>query len=168
MILTEYESGVAVFSQGDVGREWFIILSGQVMIQITKTGMMVDMFKICSLTTGAGFGELALINDAPRTASVVTEIRTELIRVDKWDYDRIMKCSHENDVKEKILFLKRTEPFRGWDEGSIKKIAQEAKWRRFKIGETIYTIGQKLTDVYFVRKGYCNVMADYEMVWTLS
>jgi CRP-like cAMP-binding protein len=64
------------------------------MIQLTKPGAK-EMIKICSLTTGAGFGELALINDAPRTASVITEIKTELIRVDKLDYDRIMKSSHE-------------------------------------------------------------------------
>jgi CRP-like cAMP-binding protein len=88
MTVSEYEPGRAVFSQGDEGHEWFIILTGQVMIQITKTGLVKDMFKICSLTSGAGFGELALINDAPRTASVITELKTELIRVAKWDYDR--------------------------------------------------------------------------------
>jgi Rap guanine nucleotide exchange factor 4 len=77
-----------VFNQGDVGHEWFIIMSGQVMIQLSKTGYEKDMMKICSLTTGSGFGELALINDAPRTASVITEHRTDLIKVAKWDYDR--------------------------------------------------------------------------------
>jgi hypothetical protein len=81
MTMSQYEPGHAVFNQGDAGQEWFIILTGQVVIQ--KDGKT-----LVSLTTGAGFGELALINDAPRSASVITEIKTELIRVDKWDYDR--------------------------------------------------------------------------------
>jgi CRP-like cAMP-binding protein len=83
MTIGVYEAGSAVFSQGDEGKEWIIIMSGQVMIQITKTGLAKDMFKICSLTGGAGFGELALINDAPRTASIITELKSELIRVAK-------------------------------------------------------------------------------------
>jgi hypothetical protein len=39
------------------------------MILLSKTGDPADNFKICSLTSGSGFGELALINDMPRTAS---------------------------------------------------------------------------------------------------
>jgi hypothetical protein len=42
------------------------------MIQLSKTGDPADNFKICSLTSGSGFGELALINDMPRTASGIT------------------------------------------------------------------------------------------------
>jgi CRP-like cAMP-binding protein len=67
-------------------------MSGQVMIQLSKTGDPADNFKICSLNQGAGFGELALINAIPRTASVIAEEKTELIRVAKWDYDRFVYC----------------------------------------------------------------------------
>jgi CRP-like cAMP-binding protein len=47
-----------------------------------------DTTKLCSLYAGAGFGELALINEAPRSASVIAELKSELIRIDKVDYDR--------------------------------------------------------------------------------
>lgn len=114
MTLEHFEAGkngmsegyikTTVFVQGDAGYDWYIIFSGQVMIQITKTGDLKgtgdlhrfhdiprfypDMFKVATLTTGAGFGELALINDAPRTATVTAELKTELLRVGKEDYDR--------------------------------------------------------------------------------
>jgi hypothetical protein len=68
-------------------------MSGQVEIRISKTGLNADAKKICSLTTGSGFGELALINELPRTASVITELKTELLRVKKWEYERYMTNS---------------------------------------------------------------------------
>jgi hypothetical protein len=68
-------------------------MSGQVKIELSKTGDPADAFKICSLEKGAGFGELALINDSPRTASIITEKKTELIKVAKWDYDRFTAVS---------------------------------------------------------------------------
>jgi CRP-like cAMP-binding protein len=68
-------------------------MSGQVKILISKTGDPLDQIKICSLTPGAGFGELALVNAIPRTASVIAEEKTELIRVAKWDYDRFVSSS---------------------------------------------------------------------------
>lgn len=123
MALNEYEAGRAVFKQGEIGTAWYIIISGQVMVQITKTGNLADLFKIASLGVGVGFGELALINDKPRTATVVTEMKTELIRVEKADYNRIMKFSHEKDVKEKVMFLQRTMPFHDWTIASLKTIA---------------------------------------------
>jgi CRP/FNR family cyclic AMP-dependent transcriptional regulator len=163
MTSVEYEAGQTVFSQGDVGEEWYIIQTGMVKILLSKTGDPIDNFKICSLTSGAGFGELALVNAIPRTASVIAEETTELIRVAKFDYERIMKSSHEEDVHEKIVFLKKTEPFKQWSIGLLKEMAQEAKWVSFKIGEELVTEGECSDYMYFLRKGCCNVFAKYEM-----
>jgi CRP-like cAMP-binding protein len=55
-----------VFKQGDDGSEWFIILSGQVHVFLSKTGVQEDSFKISTMNVGQGFGELALEKDVPR------------------------------------------------------------------------------------------------------
>lgn len=106
---------------------------------------------------------MALVNAIPRTASVIAEEKTELIRVAKFDYDRIMKSSHEKDVHEKIVFLKKTEPFADWSFGLLKEIAQGAKWVTFKVGEELVTEGECSDYVYFLKNGECNVYAEYVM-----
>jgi hypothetical protein len=74
-----------------------------------------------------------------------------------------MKSSHEKDVREKVMFLKRTAPFQEMSDGAIKKFAFESKWVKFNIGEVICVQGQPLNDLFFVRKGECKILADYEL-----
>jgi CRP-like cAMP-binding protein len=90
MTLSVFDEGVAVFNQGEIGNEWFIILTGQVNVLLSKTGNPADAFQIATLNTGAGFGELALVNDKARSASVITNAKTELLCIDKWDYNRFV------------------------------------------------------------------------------
>jgi signal-transduction protein with cAMP-binding, CBS, and nucleotidyltransferase domain len=74
-----------------------------------------------------------------------------------------MKSLHEKDVREKVMFLKRTAPFQEMSDGAIKKFAFESKWVNFKIGDVICVQGQPLNDLFFVRKGECKILADYEL-----
>jgi hypothetical protein len=63
LILRDYEANRAIFRQGDHGTAWYILLSGQVAVQITTTGRLEDSREVVRLPAGVGFGELALMND---------------------------------------------------------------------------------------------------------
>lgn len=60
------EAGKVLVDQGDTGREAFVILSGTASVR--RNGR-----KIASLGMGDPFGEMALLDHGPRTASVVAE-----------------------------------------------------------------------------------------------
>jgi CRP/FNR family cyclic AMP-dependent transcriptional regulator len=58
--------GRTLIKQGDVGRECFVLVEGQVRVE--RNGR-----KIASLGPGAYFGELSLLDKGPRTATVTAE-----------------------------------------------------------------------------------------------
>ncbi len=65
----EYRSGEPVFYQGDPGLGMYIIQDGSVSIQIT--GKEGEAREFAVLSDGDFFGELALIDESPRSADAV-------------------------------------------------------------------------------------------------
>ncbi|KAI4805962.1 hypothetical protein KUCAC02_010554 [Chaenocephalus aceratus] len=80
------KAGTVLFSQGEEGTSWYIILKGSVNVVIYGKGV------VCTLHEGDDFGKLALVNDAPRAASIVLrEDNCHFLRVDKEDFNRILR-----------------------------------------------------------------------------
>ncbi|XP_033735691.1 LOW QUALITY PROTEIN: rap guanine nucleotide exchange factor 4-like [Pecten maximus] len=90
------KSGTALFNQGDEGKSWYIILKGSVNVVIYGRGV------VCTLHEGDDFGKLALLNDAPRAATIVLrEDNCHFLRVDKDDFNRILRDVEANTVRLK-------------------------------------------------------------------
>lgn len=66
--LREYAPGESVITQGERGSEFFIIVEGDAEVRKAKDGKEEVVGK---LSRGDYFGELALLNNAPRAATVV-------------------------------------------------------------------------------------------------
>ena len=60
---TEYPPGAVVFEQGQRGDGYYVVLSGRA--DVVRDGLLVN-----TLVRGAGFGDVALLGDIPRTATV--------------------------------------------------------------------------------------------------
>uniref|UniRef100_A0A3Q2XV59 Rap guanine nucleotide exchange factor 4 n=1 Tax=Hippocampus comes TaxID=109280 RepID=A0A3Q2XV59_HIPCM len=90
------KAGTVLFSQGEEGTSWYIILKGSVNVVIYGKGV------VCTLHEGDDFGKLALVNDAPRAASIVLrEDNCHFLRVDKEDFNRILRDVEANTVRLK-------------------------------------------------------------------
>ncbi|KAM7380534.1 hypothetical protein PAMP_003823 [Pampus punctatissimus] len=90
------KAGTVLFSQGEEGTSWYIILKGSVNVVIYGKGV------VCTLHEGDDFGKLALVNDAPRAASIVLrEDNCHFLKVDKEDFNRILRDVEANTVRLK-------------------------------------------------------------------
>lgn len=72
-----------LFQQGDPGDALYIILSGQVEIVHTRGGTSA---RLSTLQAGEYFGEMALLDDAPRSATARTLEDSVLLQVRKQDF----------------------------------------------------------------------------------
>jgi len=85
-----------VFNQGDAGKCWYIILRGSVNVVIIGKGV------VCTLNEGDDFGKLALLNDAPRAATIITnEDNCHFLKVNKDDFNRILRDVEANTFRLK-------------------------------------------------------------------
>ncbi len=71
-----FKAGEEVIREGDKGAEMFILLQGKA--QVLKKQEQINL-----LGPGAYFGEMSLIDDAPRSASVKAMEKTKMIVLDK-------------------------------------------------------------------------------------
>ena len=76
LVELDANAGQEVISQGDHGDRFYLIDSGEV--EVIEDGV----FKR-SQTEGEGFGEIALLRDVPRTATVRTTRKTRLLALDR-------------------------------------------------------------------------------------
>ncbi len=77
--------GAILFREGESGNSMFIIAYGSV--KIMKTSKRGEE-EIATLGTGAMFGELALIDGSPRSATAVTVEKTDLLEITREDLQK--------------------------------------------------------------------------------
>ncbi|XP_044068628.1 rap guanine nucleotide exchange factor 3 isoform X2 [Siniperca chuatsi] len=88
------KAGTVLFNQGDKGTSWYIIWKGSVNVITHGKGL------VTTLHEGEDFGQLALLNDAPRAATIILrEDNCHFLRVDKQDFIRILKDVEANTVR---------------------------------------------------------------------
>ncbi|MFI5306610.1 MAG: cyclic nucleotide-binding domain-containing protein, partial [Polyangiales bacterium] len=84
--------------EGDEGDEMFIVLTGGVRVHSGDT-------KITALGPGQHFGEMALVDKVPRSASVTAEQPTKLMVLRRRDFFDIVRKDHDVAVKLLWAFL---------------------------------------------------------------
>ena len=88
-----------IFQEGDSGDVLFIILSGKVKVLLT--GKNGQEYILSRLGPGNFFGEMAILESAPRSASVITVEPSEFFLLGRKALTELLK--HHPDIAMKIL-----------------------------------------------------------------
>ena len=83
--LREYPEGSVVVSQDDPGDALFVLVSGRVKVVLygeSGREIILSIFK----TSGDFFGEMSLLDDQPRSATVIAADRSRLLALSRRDF----------------------------------------------------------------------------------
>jgi CRP-like cAMP-binding protein len=92
--------GTVLFNEGDRGEEMYILQSGRVKISKRIRGVEKTL---ATLEKGEFFGEMAILNDKPRSASAETVEECEMLMIDRKTFDALIRGNAEIAVR----FIKR-------------------------------------------------------------
>ncbi|MBI5198769.1 MAG: cyclic nucleotide-binding domain-containing protein [Nitrospirae bacterium] len=84
----EYEAGRVIVKEGETGAGFFLILQGKV--EVIKGDK-----KIAGLGEGDYFGEIALLDGGPRTATVIAKEDTRCLYLVIWSFRSFIKSHPE-------------------------------------------------------------------------
>ena len=100
MVEREYAAGQTIVTQGQGGEGFFIVVSGKAeAFRERSDGVRVEVNKFGPTDF---FGELTLLDDGLRTATVITSEPTRCIVLTRWDF---LSALREADVEMSITIL---------------------------------------------------------------
>eukprot|EP00884_Botryococcus_braunii_P000340 jgi/Botrbrau1/10306/Bobra.0120s0021.3 len=143
--------GTTMFSQGDVGDLFYIILSGSVAVKV-MAGDAVSVAR--TLRAGESFGELALLQrGGRRSATVVTVGHTEFLTIGADQYEELLSNLHQNEIRSKVEVVRHCKIFRNWPEKELYHVAAVMQLRRYGHDEVVVEQGADADSVCFIKSG---------------
>ncbi|XP_047464976.1 cGMP-dependent protein kinase 1 [Mugil cephalus] len=150
MYPVDYGMDACIIKEGDVGSLVFVMEEGKV--EVTKEGM-----KLCTMGPGKVFGELAILYNCTRTATVRTLSHVKLWAIDRQCFQTIMMRTGLIKHAEYMDFLKSVPTFHSLTEETLSKLADVMEETHYGDGEYIIRQGARGDTFFIISKGTVKV-----------
>jgi len=118
----QFKKWDVIFSWQDEGEKFYIVVAGRLEVRVPNkaapcpndehpdiadcTCMNREMVLGGYLEQGNGFGELALINDKPRAATIIAQEECHLLVVTREEYKKFVSQYHKEYLDQRVKYLK--------------------------------------------------------------
>ncbi|XP_078422068.1 protein kinase cGMP-dependent 1b isoform X1 [Cetorhinus maximus] len=150
MYPVEYGKDSCIIKEGDVGSLVYVMEEGKV--EVTKEGV-----KLCAMGPGKVFGELAILYNCTRTATVKTLTNVKLWAIDRPCFQTIMMRTGLIKHAEYMEFLKSVPTLQNLSEEILSKLADVLEETYYEDGEYIIRQGARGDTFFIISKGKVNV-----------
>ena len=172
LTIVSLEAGVALFKEGDPGDALYVIVEGEVSVQ-AEGPPLVEMAR---LGPGAFIGEVALMTDQPRSATVTATEPSELLRIDRTTLSTVL-AEHGDVLRAVLRFVRerlvdrwmRTSPlFRPFNDEERNALAARFKFLEIESDTKLLTAGTRPDGLYIVLAGTYQVQRNGATVATVG
>lgn len=154
--LRRFMKNSPIVRQGDAGDNFYTIVSGKAKIIVTGNNGVEKT--LGTLSTGDSFGETALIEKGPRTASIITLSQTAVFEISREGFEKFLASDTEN--REKITgkirlgkMLLASSVFSFMSQKQISYLIKNLKPERIKAGTVVFKQGDEGNKFYLIQEG---------------
>jgi hypothetical protein len=162
MEVCDYVENDDIIVQNDTGDSFYVLERGRVKI-MRRANAYEDAHEIRRLGKGAHFGELSLLNEEPRSATVTVVSETaRALKLSKAAFDEIITKlrSLGGDRKKEVsakAIVERVPMFKTLSAALKKKILDTMEEQKFAPGTYICKQGTNGTSFYIITSGQCKI-----------
>lgn len=154
--------GIKVIQQGEVGDYFYVVEKGSFDIYVNKSGKLEagpdgQGSKVGSVGPGGSFGELALMYNAPRAATVVSAEQSNLWALDRVTFRRILMDSAFQRRRMYEGFLEEVPLLASLTPYERSKIADALETKKYPPGTSVIKEGDVGESFYILESGEAEV-----------
>ena len=150
-----------VFKQHDQSSCFFVIDSGTFDVEI-------DGAKKKSIRRGACFGELGLLYNAPRSASLKAAEDSYVWAIERAIFKKVIRGLNVAEYEENKLFMNQVSIFEGLTDFQKSNLASNVITQRFNPGTNIVCKNDKADSYYVIKSGIVECYDDEKLVRELQ
>jgi CRP-like cAMP-binding protein len=132
----------------------------------------LDVQVLAVLERGDAFGEMGLLEAAPRAATIRSLDEGDLFEVDKGTFDRLLSdtinAPRFAPTMQALAELRELPPFAGLRSVDLADLMEHGAWRTFPPGMDLVREGEESDLFYVIRSGKATVSQDGKPIRTLQ
>ena len=138
-----------IFEQGQPGMCFFCVSKGRLEVLCNNERTTI-------IGPGTGFGELALLDDSPRTATIRTIEPCSLWGVDRKTFDTAIKKLNQINHEENKKFFNSVHFFDNLNSSQKEDLLSVCVTQKWTCGQAIIKEGEDGDLFYFIKEGFVN------------
>ena len=164
MDFIELDAGAALFHQGDRGNTLYVVVDGEVVV-IAEGPPRVQLSR---LGEGEIFGEIALVTEQPRSATIEAEVDTSLLAIDRDVIREVMQAEPGvlvvllRFLRDRLLEnLANTSPlFQPFQGAERRALAGKFSFLEAERGSVLIDQGCRARGMFVLLSGHAEVLVD--------
>lgn len=149
-----FKAGESVITQGEDGSELFVVESGVLSCTKLFKGKTEPTF-LKKYEPGEAFGELALLYNAPRAATITSDTESLLWCLDRETFNHIVKDASRRRREKYENFLAQVKILESMEPYERSVLSDAFVEEKFKAGEIVIKVGEEGNKFYLIEEGEC-------------
>lgn len=161
---TVLQADDVLIEENTVGNSMYIVLKGKLEVSSTRAGGVIN-----TIGVGEFVGELALLTEQPRIATVTAATDTHLLECSRRGFENILKILPDLVAKFSDVILSRirsvylmevlTSLIGQVTADELNALQNRIEWVHLKQGEILFELGDRQREMYIVVKGRLRVLS---------